>query len=268
MPLGLLSPLNLLAALAVALLVVIHLLRRKREATVDFPAVRFLVLAQRRSSRRLRLRRILLLLARCLLLLLFALVLARPVLYAPGAVFREGEAGFTALILDTSLSMTLRTGEGTRFDEARALAVSLVSRGGDRERFALIEAAALPGAAAAPVWRDRAGSLAALEGAAARPAVADLSRAFSQAYQLLRAAGPAQKRIVVVSDLARGGWERFSADALPAFDAAVPVRVFHLGGGPGNRAGILSVSARGENRVAGELREVTAEVAKTRYQTR
>ena len=57
MALGLLAPLNLLAGLAVAVPVAIHLLQRKREATVDFPAVRFLLIAQRRSSRRLRLRR-------------------------------------------------------------------------------------------------------------------------------------------------------------------------------------------------------------------
>lgn len=261
MPLHFLSPLNLLAALAVALPVVIHLLRRKREATLLFPTVRFLILAQKRSSRRLRLRRLLLLLVRSLLLALFALVLARPVLYAPGAVFRAGEAGYTVVILDTSLSMAVRAGPGRRFDEARALAASFAARAGDRERFALVEAATLPGAVRYPGWLDRDGFLQALQAAAFRPAVADLSRSFTQAYQLLREAGAAQKRILVVTDLARGGWEQFSAGALGTFDAGVPVRIFHLdGGGVGNRAGVLALEARGESRVAGELREVTAEI--------
>jgi hypothetical protein len=89
--------LNLLAGLAIAVPVAIHLLQRKREATVDFPAVRFLLLAQRRSSRRVRVRRLLLLLVRCLAVLLFVLLLARPVLQALGGW--RGEPGFTAVIL-------------------------------------------------------------------------------------------------------------------------------------------------------------------------
>src|SRR5512139_1017222 len=123
MALRLLAPLNLLAALAVAVPIAIHLLQRRREATVDFPAVRFLLLAQRRAARHLRVRRLLLLLVRCLAVLCFALLLARPVVQAPGAAFREGEPGFTALILDTSLSMTALSADGsTRFDAARDLA--------------------------------------------------------------------------------------------------------------------------------------------------
>lgn len=264
MALGLLAPLNLLAALAVAVPVAIHLLQRKREATVDFPAVRFLLLAQRRSSRRVRVRRLLLLLVRCLAVLLFALLLARPVLQAPGAAFREGEPGFTALILDTSLSMSaLAADSRPRFEAARDLARAIAAQAGPREQFALIEAAPRPGeAAAAARWLDAEAFAAAVGAATARPAVVAPARAFSEAYRLLRDAGAAQRRIIVISDLARGGWDRASLGELALFDAAVPVRVLRLGGdGARNRAGVVSLGARGESRVAGEPRHVRAEIA-------
>jgi hypothetical protein len=259
---GFLSPLNLLFALAIAVPVAIHLLQRRREATVEFPAVRLLLLAQRRSSRRLRLRRLLLLLLRCLAVLVFALLLARPVLQAPGAAFREGEPGFTAVILDTSLSMSaLSADDRQRFEAARDLARALAARGGRGERFALIEAAPAAGAPVAGRWLDRDGFLGALAAAGARPAVADPGGAFAEAYRLLRAGGGAQRRIIVISDLARGGWEQLSLAALPVLDPAVPVRVLRLAGdGARNRAGVVSIAARGESRVAGEAREVAAEV--------
>jgi hypothetical protein len=261
--LGLLAPLNLLAAVAVAVPVAIHLLQRKREATVDFPAVRFLLLAQRRSSRRVRVRRLLLLLVRCLAVLLFVLLLARPVLQAPGAAFRDGEPGFTAVILDTSLSMSALAADGrTRFEAARELARALAAQGGPRERFALIEAAPRPGeAAAAAGWLDAEQFAGALRAVAARPAVVEPQHAFAAAYRLLREAGAAQRRIIVVSDLARGGWDQAALGALPLFDASVPVRLLRLGGdGARNRAGVVRLGARGESRVAGEPRVVRAQI--------
>lgn len=264
MAFGLLAPLNLLAGLAVAVPVAIHLLQRKREATVDFPAVRFLLLAQRRSSRRVRVRRLLLLLVRCLALLLFALLLARPVLQAPGAAFREGEPGFTAVILDTSLSMTAMAADARpRFEAARDLARGMAARAGARERFALVEAAPRPGErAAASRWLNADDFVGAVGAVSARPAVVEPPRAFAEAYRLLREAGAAQRRIIVISDFARGGWDRASLGALPLFDASVPVRVLRLGGdGARNRAGVVRIGARGESKVAGEPRVVRAEIA-------
>ena len=264
MALGLLSPLNLLAGLAVAVPVAIHLLQRKREVTVDFPAVRFLLLAQRRSSRRVRVRRLLLLLVRCLGVLLFALLLARPVLQAPGTAFREEEPGFTAVILDTSLSMSALAADARpRFEAARDLARGIASRAGAREQFALVEAAPRPGEnAAAARWLDADGFAGALRAASTRPAVVEPARAFAEAYRLLRDVGVAQRRIILISDLARGGWDRASLGALPLFDASIPVRLLRLGGdGARNRAGVVRIGARGESRVAGEPRVVRAEIA-------
>ena len=57
MSLTLLSPLMLLAGLGIVVPVLIHLLQRRREVVLPFSMVRFIILARKRSSRRLKLRR-------------------------------------------------------------------------------------------------------------------------------------------------------------------------------------------------------------------
>ncbi|HUO51673.1 MAG TPA: BatA domain-containing protein, partial [Gemmatimonadaceae bacterium] len=80
-----LSPLWLLAALAAAVPLAIHLLRRRTGAPIDFPAVRWLQRAEREHSRSLRLRNLLLMLLRVGAVLLFALAAAQPMAPLPGA---------------------------------------------------------------------------------------------------------------------------------------------------------------------------------------
>ncbi len=259
MPLSFLAPAGLLAALAVAVPIAVHLLQRRREATVDFPAVRFLLLAQRRAARRLRLRRLLLLAVRCLAVLLLALALARPVLDAAGAGAGAGAA--TVVVLDTSLSMEAQGATRSRLDAARDYATALAGDAGEGARLALVEAAGLPPGGRATPWLDPASFLGALEESRAVPAVADPGAAFAEAYRLLAGPEGAGGRIVVVSDLARGGWEGFSLAGVPGIDARVPVRVARIGGdGAENRSGVLAVAASGASMVAGEVREVAAEV--------
>ncbi|HEY7877884.1 MAG TPA: BatA domain-containing protein, partial [Gemmatimonadaceae bacterium] len=59
-----LSPLWLMAAGAAAVPLLLHLLRRRIGARVEFPAVRYLARAEREHSRKLRLRNLLLMLLR------------------------------------------------------------------------------------------------------------------------------------------------------------------------------------------------------------
>src|SRR5436305_2515830 len=72
------APLSVLAvaAGAVAVPVVIHLLNRRRFRVVTWAAMRFLLAAQRRNARRMRLEQLLLLAVRCGLVLLVVLAMA------------------------------------------------------------------------------------------------------------------------------------------------------------------------------------------------
>jgi len=87
MSFALLAPLGLLALAALALPLLIHLVRRLELTTTEFAALRW-VAERVRPRRRLRFERPWLLLLRLALLALLALLLARPVLMAPAAPTR------------------------------------------------------------------------------------------------------------------------------------------------------------------------------------
>ncbi len=115
---------------AAALPLIIHLLSRQKPRVVRFPTVRFIRLSQRRSRRRVRLRHLLLLLLRMGLIVLFAALIARPVLRRGAAALGPGGAEGTPAVviaLDDSLSMNYRSGDSTCFDVARNRAMELAA---------------------------------------------------------------------------------------------------------------------------------------------
>lgn len=85
---------------------IIHLLNRRRYKVVRWAAQEFLLLAYQRTRRRLTLESLLLLLARCLLIVLLAIALAQP--FVPGGNVLSGlgrAPRHVVLVVDTSYSM-------------------------------------------------------------------------------------------------------------------------------------------------------------------
>jgi len=116
--------------LAVASPIIIHLLSKRRFRTVDWAAMEFLLEAERRNRRRIRLEDLLLLLLRCLAVLLIALLVARVFLAPTGLAARVIEsARFERIIvLDDSPSMEAQVGPRSVFDEAKDGLVEFVRR--------------------------------------------------------------------------------------------------------------------------------------------
>src|SRR5665213_3389818 len=104
---GFLAPWYLLLAGAVAVPLLIHLMRRKVGLRVEFPAARYLARAEKEHSRNLRIKNLLLMLLRVLAVLAIALAAARPAArwlgagHAPTAV---------AVVVDNSLSSSVIVG--------------------------------------------------------------------------------------------------------------------------------------------------------------
>ncbi len=261
MTLSFLSPWFLLAGLAVAVPIVIHLLQRRREVVLPFSMVRFVLLARRRSSRRLKLRRLLLLAVRMAAVLLLALILARPVLRSPASPGPGEEAGYTVMIVDNSLSMAAREGGRSLFEALRVMAEDFALGAAEGELFALIPAARMGEVAPVGSWKTRPAFLQELSRTEVLPDKGDFVRAFEEAHILLREAQRRPRRIVVFSDLARGSWSDFSYLSLRDTDPSVPVRIFRVGreiemsGG-----GVLALDVGGESRIAGERIEVTGQL--------
>jgi hypothetical protein len=193
-----LYPAFLLGGLAIAVPIVLHLLRRDVAPEVPFTAVRLLHKSPVERAHRRRLRELILLAARIAALLLLATAFARP--FVAGAT----PPPVLVVAVDRSYSMG---GSGT-FERARDLARQAIETARGGERIAVIAfddraevVAPLGSAADARASVDR---LQPGYGATRYPAV------FQQAVDL--AAG-AEGRLVLVTDLQRAGWDG---------DAAVP----------------------------------------------
>jgi hypothetical protein len=116
-----LAPLFLAGSAAVAVPIVLHLLKREPEPRVKFPAVKLLMHAPVEDSENRRLRQWLLLALRVTALLLLAVAFARPFIASGSAL---SATGVTMIALDTSYSMSAPG----RFARAQQLARAAVAR--------------------------------------------------------------------------------------------------------------------------------------------
>src|SRR6478672_6465973 len=105
---------------AVSIPIIIHLLNKRKFKIVDWAAMEFLLDADKKNRRRVRLENLILLLLRCLAVLLIGLLLARP--FIPTSL----TAGILTatqyeriIVLDDSLSMQARVGNESAWDQAR-----------------------------------------------------------------------------------------------------------------------------------------------------
>jgi len=124
-------------ALAVAIPILIHLLLRRRRKPVMWGAMKFLLEAYRQQRRRLRLEQFLLLAARCLVILLAATAIARP-LFEGASALGAGAARTVYILLDDSVASGARNGEGTALDAHKAAAGALLSSLAPADRVALV----------------------------------------------------------------------------------------------------------------------------------
>jgi hypothetical protein len=146
-----LSPLTALAtaAAAVSIPVIIHLLNRRRFRVVPWAAMRFLLSAQKRTVRRIRLEQWLLLAIRMLLILLLVLAMISVMpwmetvwnrLFPGGVGPVAAKTGRThrIVVLDGSFSMGRQHDDGTSFDRAKAMAKQIVQSSSPGDGFSLI----------------------------------------------------------------------------------------------------------------------------------
>jgi hypothetical protein len=137
-------PLLLWGALAVAAPIIIHLLSKRKFRLIDWAAMDFLLEADRRNRRRVRLENLILLLLRCLAVALIAFLVARPFLTPEGV----RQSGATApeiervIVLDDSPSMLARgKSNELAFDDAKAGLVAFIEelvRDSPRDRVTLL----------------------------------------------------------------------------------------------------------------------------------
>jgi hypothetical protein len=226
-----LNPAFLFALAASALPLIIHLLRRRRAREVSFSSLRFLERSDRKSMRRIDLRRLILLILRTLAIAAVALAFARPVITGRTAsLFPGSEPKSVVVMIDRSYSMGVRGSGGTAFDAAVGAALDIAGglESGDELTIALFDEGSetvftsdRPGRAAA------AGALA---GTGTSLIGTGLRAAAGQGLALLEKSRRRARELFIISDLQRSGIGRGEAADVPAGTKVFIVPVEPAGG--------------------------------------
>jgi phage FluMu protein gp41 len=198
-----LNPIFLIGALAAAIPVLVHLVRRTQGARMEFASLMFLRRIEQKTIRKRRLRNLLLLAMRCAALLLLALAFARPYFTLSSPMAAGGDRAASVILLDGSFSMSY---PGV-FDRARQAAREIINQAAPEDQIALV----LFGQGydvLMPLKDNRNEALALLESAQPGLGATDYLQAIASADAMLKDAVAGERRIHLISDFQVSGWDR------------------------------------------------------------
>ncbi len=193
------GPALLVGLLAAAIPPILHLLHRRKVKVVRFPALEFILRANRKTARRFRIKQLMLMAVRSLLLALLAFAVARPYLRhiedaAGSSVTGDGT---TVFVVDATWPMgyTLEGGE-TLLDLARLQAGHILDQ--VRGRAAVVIAGERVEVPIGEVTGDLTSVRRALSEAELSPRIGTLAEAVARGYELLVDV-PGARRVVVLT---------------------------------------------------------------------
>ena len=226
-----LAPIFLLLTAAAAVPLLVHLLRRRMDSRIEFPAARYLARAERENSRRLRLRNLLLMLLRVAAVLFIALAAARPV----GRLAGTGHAPTAvAIVIDNSLS-TSAIGEGRPvIDQLKDAAQAVIDGASPSDALWLITADA-------QVTGGSAGAVAeALERVRPLAGAGVLDDALARAGALIGGSALGERRIGILTDAQATSW----SEVVDPGAGEIPVLVFAPSTAPAPNRAVTLAQAR------------------------
>ena len=206
------SPLFLIAAAVGATIpLLLHLLQSRKRQTLPFPTLRFLKLARKKSSRRVRIENFLLWLVRTLIMALLGLAFAMPVLRKSGYAWLGDSPRDVALVLDVSYSMGYMTGRETVWDKAVNCAKSVIEGLGDNDRYCIYLAREQPEAVLAELVADKQEGLNRLKGLTPGNGSSQLAPAVVEALKALKKEERGREReVFIITDNQALPWQSFA----------------------------------------------------------
>jgi Mg-chelatase subunit ChlD len=201
--------------------ILIHILNRRRYKTVPWAAMEFLLRAMRKNRRRLKFEQWLLLAARCLVMLLVATALARPLgcRESTFAGLTGTRSGLHVFVIDNSYSMAYeadRSEARTHLDQAKLLAkeqIKRLSAGGEAVAIVTASRPAAP-VLAAPTY-DLAAASSAVNKIEQSFAATDIPGALRAAAEIgKQEKAQFSKTLHILTDGTRSAWEPSEAEAL------------------------------------------------------
>ncbi len=128
-----LNPFLLWGVALASIPIIVHLLHKRRYQEVEWAAMRFLMQAAQKNSRRIRLEQLLLLVVRILILMFLVFALAQPFFESLQKKQSTDQPTLRVIVIDTSYSMGQRNGQFVMLDKAKSIANQIVetTRPGD-----------------------------------------------------------------------------------------------------------------------------------------
>lgn len=206
------APLFLLAVLAGAIPVVLHMINRQQAKDLPFSTLRFLRISVEKTRRRKRVHDVLLMLLRVAVLLLIALGLAKPTITSLGSLL-GGSDSAVVVVLDNSASMGTIDADRMRFDTGVAAAMQILDELQDGDQVAMVVTSGPTFPELGKLERNQETVRQILPQLQVSYEKADLGVAVQQAQKLLVDADAQNKQIWVVTDLQELSWESFQPQA-------------------------------------------------------
>ena len=203
--LSFLNPAFLWALPLAGIPILIHLLSRRRLATVTFPTTQFLRQLEPREIRRLRLREILLLILRTLAILLLVLAFARPTITPSNTVTHAAAA--VAILVDDSQSMAaLDDHARPRIQAARERAAAILAAGRAGDEMMLVTSTR-PDAGGTERTADRVRLTRSLGQVEATALPARMPEALEAARRALERSPLRNRELYLITDLQRSNFD-------------------------------------------------------------
>lgn len=196
-----LNPFVLLGLLAASIPILIHLFNFRKPKKVDFSTLAFLKELEKTAMQRVRIQEWLLLALRILAVCCLVLGFAQPILQgnATDAKFSKTLYG---ILLDNSLSMKLRNGNGAYLTQAKNIATELVSQSKKGDEF-LLQTTASGGISQRALFKSKDALMKEIKVIEAQPDAKSLMSSVKRSLRQMETVGNRNKELYVMTDLQR-----------------------------------------------------------------
>ncbi|MCF6157884.1 MAG: VWA domain-containing protein [wastewater metagenome] len=201
------NPLLLLGILGASIPVIIHLINRKKAISHKFAAIDFILKTEKRISVKLKFRQLILLILRTLLVILFALALAKPFITGfGGGVPEKNVPTGNVIILDDSYSMQYGKKKDTFFMTAKATAQKIIDGLTKDDAAAVITYSTVESQALPELEYDKKSLLNHIDQLQPAFIYSRVTPVLDAAIEILAEAELPVKRIYLLTDMTRNGW--------------------------------------------------------------
>ncbi len=211
--------------LAFLIPIAIHLMNRSRFRTVDWGAMHLLESVIKVNHKRFQFDQLILLLIRCLIPILLAFCVARPLL--TGGSTMEGNAPVSMLILlDNSYSMDVSSADGTRFEKAVQAAKQFVEATPRGSEISVIQTGGLPTPLFDRPVFDQSAVIRRLDRLESGMGASDFESSINEAISTLASMSHSRRELVVISDFQNSDWQSLQSTRGESFSqqfASMPV---------------------------------------------